>query len=652
MNRLSPDTLPAYKKLRKDNPEILWVQDLFRDYVWTTLTESDKTNFEKNDFELFEWYFENLKTYYQICVENWIKKNISLEVLEVFIMGQSTSEFRSFIKNKVVFDLIQFWKIDNIKIFFSKDFYNITDKKSFEKFLTNVNFNKIVKLIYQSNTENIKVFFWKDWAIKNKKELEDFLNRPESFYILDLIEKWYTENIKLFFWRNIYNITDKKVFEEFLRNINSKRISNLIKFWNIENIKLFFWEYWILKDKKEFEYFFENPESFYTLYLIEHWNNDNMKIFFWKDAIIKDKKELNDFLNNPKNHYILYLIENLNTDNIKIFFWKESIIKDKKELEDFLNNPKIFYLLCLFENWNLFILEKLVEKVRDNIYNLENIINFFLQNIYIKNLDNLIVWTYKSEKVDIFNFLEKYKPNQFENSFLNNQSSNPFFSLIDLPINHKVSWQQKVNIKQTIWDQSFFDINKKKKDITPEVQLAVNRLFSPLFPMTRLLKLVNWNTNYVSVDVESNNQWINLCKLNDNIADEINMFFIMVYQFLTLDYDRFYEKNLWKKFIIYDFDFMFIDELNLGFFDNTFNKPELFNEMWEILYTLKDYLIKEVDELIVYYEKEKKEDVVLIFEKLRIRLDLLNFSNLIYFNKQVNSEIENFAKKVDSERYV
>jgi hypothetical protein len=30
---------------------------------------------------------------------------------------------------------------------------------------------------------------------------------------------------------------------------------------------------------------------------------------------------------------------------------------------------------------------------------------------------------------------------------------------------------------------------------------------------------------------------------------------------------------------------------------------------------------------------------------------MLNFSNLIYFNEQVNPEVEEFARKVDSENY-
>ncbi|MCD5380623.1 hypothetical protein LR004_01740, partial [Candidatus Gracilibacteria bacterium] len=202
-------------------------------------------------------------------------------------------------------------------------------------------------------------------------------------------------------------------------------------------------------------------------------------------------------------------------------------------------------------------------------------------------------------------------------------------------------------------------------DITIDVQLVINRLFAPYFPMTRLLKLFNQEEkdkdierveNYVSIDVENNDNGIELCKLKDEVPEKIEKFFIMIYQFLTIDYDRNKEKNLGKKNIVYDFDLMFDGKRDdsLQFLGNTFDNDKLYNEMEEILFTLKDYLSNEVDELLEIYKD--KEDVKNILERLRDRLKMLNFSNLIYYNKVERygnnfREVENFARETDKKYY-
>lgn len=68
---------------------------------------------------------------------------------------------------------------------------------------------------------------------------------------------------------------------------------------------------------------------------------------------------------------------------------------------------------------------------------------------------------------------------------------------------------------------------KKYQDLfTKEVQLVINRLFSPFFPMTRLLRLINWEKIYFSIDGENNKDWVKLNQLKDWIPNEINKFFI------------------------------------------------------------------------------------------------------------------------------
>lgn len=57
-----------------------------------------------------------------------------------------------------------------------------------------------------------------------------------------------------------------------------------------------------------------------------------------------------------------------------------------------------------------------------------------------------------------------------------------------------------------------------------------------------------------------------------------------------MDYDRHKNKNIGKKWIIYDHDYMFnYNDKSVkyySFFNNIFDNENYFNEMWEILYTL------------------------------------------------------------------
>jgi len=528
-----------FKKLLSSNPSIIWLQDLFRSYVWTILEEEQKQKrFQKEDFMLFEWYFENLKEYHQILKDQWI--DTSIEILEIFVMWQSIDEFKELIRNNQIIDLIKYW-----------------------------------------NSENIRLFFSKNWLIKDTKSLEDLLNNPKWYEIENLIKYWNSENIRLFFSKEFYNVNDKKSLEDLLDNPRWDKIKDLIENWNLENIRL----------------------------------------FFSKDWLIKDKNSLEDLLDNPRWVEIKYLIEDWNSESIRLFFSKYWLIKGTKSLEES--------------------------------------IDLIIQNYYIKNKSNLIRWRYRTKKRDILSFIQKYKPQinknnpyiQWNNYKQKEYWVGEFFSIINLKTNIDLNWKQVREKMHTIWWQDFFDINDNKTNITVDIQIAINRLFSPLFPMTRLLKLINWKINNVSVDVENNDSWVDLSKLKDSIPEEIIKFFIMIYQFLTLDYDRRLWHNIWKENTIYDFDLIFYGIRNLDFFDWIFNNRKYYQEMWKILYILKDYLIKEVDELIIYYESKWQEDIVRIFKKLRIRLDMLNFSNLIYCNEQVNPEIEVFAREVDSENY-
>ena len=241
------------------------------------------------------------------------------------------------------------------------------------------------------------------------------------------------------------------------------------------------------------------------------------------------------------------------------------------------------------------------------------------------------------------------------------------YSILDKKISDKVNWKQIRENNIQIWDMSFFDINDKK--VTTEEQYIINRIFSPFFPMTRVLKLINWKTKYVSIDVEWNKEWIDLIKFNSNIPEEITHFFRMIYQYLTLDYDRWENHNLTKDNIIFDFDYMFShpsvdsDNNDPNWFSKYFNDENLYEEMWEIFYILKDYINSEILELKKYYfteiEKNNKKEVATllqanidILDKVLNQEKSLNFTNFIFwYELQGNKKLLNFAHKLDKEKF-
>ena len=94
---------PEYKKLLRDNPELLGLKDFFSDYVNTILWEKwdknpNKKFVEKQDFELFEWYLKNIKEYKKILEDKWIR-NKSLLFIEKLILWQTPEEFKDWYQN-------------------------------------------------------------------------------------------------------------------------------------------------------------------------------------------------------------------------------------------------------------------------------------------------------------------------------------------------------------------------------------------------------------------------------------------------------------------------------------------------------------------------------------------------------------------------
>ena len=194
MNKLDKNTLSEYKKLRRNNPEIIWVQEFFREYVKDVLETENKVNFDNSDFDFFKWYFENIKTYNQILVNRWI--NLSIEETKLMILWQNIDDFSELI-NKYSWNIKHLFNLNKevIKYLFSDDWI-IEDKSDLKKFINHYGFKDFI--LFYMNTYDInivKLLFWKNWVIKSVNEIGSIYKSWLYWYI---ISWWLT--IKILNW--------------------------------------------------------------------------------------------------------------------------------------------------------------------------------------------------------------------------------------------------------------------------------------------------------------------------------------------------------------------------------------------------------------------------------------------------------------------
>jgi len=138
----------------KQNKEVLWLLDFTNNYVNQVLEEENKQDFEKQDFNLMEWYIENLVEYQKIA-EEIIGKEVSIGIVEKIIFWQSLEEFENFLKkNEKVVNLIKSWK-ENI---FNKvwELFNIETKEGLEKFIQNPNNIHLLQAIKNNSISTIE----------------------------------------------------------------------------------------------------------------------------------------------------------------------------------------------------------------------------------------------------------------------------------------------------------------------------------------------------------------------------------------------------------------------------------------------------------------------------------------------------------------
>lgn len=309
-------------------------------------------------------------------------------------------------------------------------------------------------------------------------------------------------------------------------------------------------------------------------------------------------------------------------------------------------------------------------------------INFVLQNLFIHNKKYLISnnFPYQTDFINIDNLqdlLNLRKDVQWINTYIWKKLNSSLFSLLDMKVKEKICWKHEKWKKINIWDQHFFEINWDTWAKT-NIQLYLNRLFAPLFPMTRLIKLTNWNTKFVSVDVWNEiikwdfTQGIDICWFKDNISENIKDIFVLIYQFLAKDTDR--QKgfrNISKNWIIFDFNYIsrFSHVLDYEFKNPLKNPWNEIEKLSNFFYILKNYIhslcetekirlnnelsnCKNIQRITIIKDNLKIIDMIYVQEKQLTLINLASFCRIddekildlwfnqdkLYFNWKLNKK--------------
>ena len=260
MNIITPIS-PEYKKLLRDNPELSDLKEFFTDYIARILEKKEKNNkfLEKQEFENFKWYLENILEYKEILEKKWIK-NKSLFFIEKIIFSQTTEEFEDFLGDKKIIYFIKYVKENNLNKLF--------ELKNFTKYdlLELVN-NKILVYIILYINYNALNKIWELLKIKTKYDLLELAKNGIFKYIIEINNLDIDEISK---YINILKSKEKNTYNIIVWSNNKdvgvckdNEIINLnILLWNSDNYIPFYIWYkiiWILKkDWKKSFLSFEN----------------------------------------------------------------------------------------------------------------------------------------------------------------------------------------------------------------------------------------------------------------------------------------------------------------------------------------------------------------------------------------------------------
>ncbi len=587
-----------------------WITEKIVGNIESTLNSSDLLNCLSDSDESTKKY--------ELLKNAWIVNETDLLELQYIIINASIEKLDliinyAWIKN--ISDLLELEGIlinglfDNLELFVK--YYEITNKDTLLKLE-----NLIKYFNYDNLNDNLEILsnHWFD-------EINDFIDLQNIIiwaYSMNLISVLKILNN---YW--IKNKEDLVSFQWIIINGERNNVNNILKIFTSNRITN-------IDDLAKFQDTFihsKSDELNSSLELLKiHWIKD-------KDSWLK----LQDIFINTLPEDLEIILENskeLNWDLKIDFILRNSYIKGKSRLN---------YKRFKYRKLNINDFEELT-KYRNALDS---------ENPYLSPNENLIGKEYKK-------YLED-KPN----SIIGTKS----MSLIDVNPNKSVNWKQKVWKEILIDKMNFFHINNDKW-ISYEEQLLINRIFSPFFPMARLIKLKNWKTEYVSINVEeikterNQSSWKEICWFKESTPEEIKKYFRLIYQFLASDFDRTKINNISDDWIIYDFDDIFNRKRkNTDIFKNTFNDQQFHNEFSKIFYIIKNYIhnycIEEINRLTEKLKStldENKKDKIII--KIELLKKLLNreaqftLTNLISFIKIKDEKILNFATESDNKNYI
>ena len=269
----------------KQNKEVLWLLDFTNNYVNQVLEEENKQDFEKQDFNLMEWYIENLVEYQKIA-EEIIGKEVSIGIVEKIIFWQSLEEFENFLKkNEKVVNLIKSWK-ENI---FNKvwELFNIETKEGLEKFIQNPNNIHLLQAIKNNSISTIEELH--NITIDNNTtyNIEIWYSNLSNLWACGYAEK-YNINIlknkkygylkKLKIWKDVIWYIKLRLEKTFLsfKDIFDNKWNLIFKKW---------WLYTLTLENSDKEEYIDYNEIFYEEYI------DISKIKWLKRKPIRKIKE-------------------------------------------------------------------------------------------------------------------------------------------------------------------------------------------------------------------------------------------------------------------------------------------------------------------------------------------------------------------------
>ncbi len=303
----------------------------------------------------------------------------------------------------------------------------------------------------------------------------------------------------------------------------------------------------------------------------------------------------------------------------------------------------------------------------ENLSN-EKKLDLILKNTYVKNDNYLIFWNfkYKRPNIDDFALLLKCRYNKwiFSNHYVGEKVRHPF-SLMNSKVSYILSWKQIMWKQMNIWEESYYSTNADKW-LLPESQKIISDIFASFFPMARMKKVMNWKSEYVSVDVNSD-EWIEICWFDSNVPERLKNFIRMIYQYLTLDWDKVERRNLTKEGIYFDYDLALVTPTfyeDIDFYEGIFHDKKLHEEFKQIFCLVKNYVHMYCEEEMDRYEEElqsnKLDDSKIKILKSNISLlkRILNreqqftMSNLVSSLWIDNEKILDFAFKSDIEMFV